>query len=34
MDQLDHPFKAEVQTIRDIIKHVNKDITEEIKWMI
>ncbi len=32
MDGLDHPFKAEVQTVRDIIKNVNKDITEEIKW--
>jgi len=32
MDKLDHPFKAEVQAIRDIIKNVNKDITEEIKW--
>lgn len=32
MGKLDHPFKAEVQAIRDIIKKVNKDITEEIKW--
>ena len=32
MNELDHPFKAEVQAIRDIIKGVNKDITEEIKW--
>ena len=32
MDGLDHPLKAEVQTVRDIIKHANKDITEEIKW--
>ena len=32
METLDHPFKAEVQTLRDIIKSVNKDITEEIKW--
>jgi len=32
MNQLDHPFKAEVQAVRDIIKNVNKDITEEIKW--
>lgn len=31
MDGLDHPFKAEVQTVRDIIKNVNKEITEEIK---
>jgi uncharacterized protein YdhG (YjbR/CyaY superfamily) len=32
MDQLDHPFKSEVQMIREIIKSVNKDIAEEIKW--
>lgn len=32
MDALDHPFKAEVQAVRDIIKGVNKDIAEEIKW--
>ena len=32
MKGLDHPFKAEVQTVRDIIKNVNKDIAEEIKW--
>src|SRR5262245_43899173 len=32
MDKLDHPFKAEVQMIRDIIKDANKDITEQIKW--
>lgn len=32
MDGLDHPLKAEVQTVRDIIKHANKDITEEVKW--
>jgi uncharacterized protein YdhG (YjbR/CyaY superfamily) len=32
MDKLDHPFKAEVQMIREIIKNVNKDITEQIKW--
>ena len=32
MDKLDHPFKAEVQAIRDIIKNVIKDIAEEIKW--
>jgi uncharacterized protein YdhG (YjbR/CyaY superfamily) len=30
--KLDHPFKAEVQAVRDIIKGVNKNITEEIKW--
>jgi len=32
MKELDHPLKAEVETIRGIIKGVNKDITEEIKW--
>lgn len=32
MDRLDHPFKAEVEMIREIIKKVNKEITEEIKW--
>lgn len=29
---LDHPFKAEVQAVRDIIKAVHPQITEEIKW--
>jgi len=32
MDKLDHPFKAEVQLIREIIKNVHTDITEQIKW--
>jgi uncharacterized protein YdhG (YjbR/CyaY superfamily) len=32
MDKLDHPFKAEVQIIREIIKNVNNEITEQIKW--
>jgi len=32
MDKLDHPFKPEVQTIREIVKNVNRDITEQIKW--
>src|SRR5688572_32838638 len=32
MDGLDHPLKAEVQTVRDIIKPAHKDITEEVKW--
>jgi hypothetical protein len=27
-----HPFKTEVQVIRDIVKGVNKHIVEEIKW--
>lgn len=32
MAQLDHPFKEEVQLIREIIKNVNQDITEQVKW--
>lgn len=32
MSQLDHPLKTEVQMIREIIKGVNRDITEQIKW--
>jgi hypothetical protein len=32
MEQLDHPFKAEVQAVRDIIKGVHPGITEQIKW--
>lgn len=32
MASLDHPFKAEIQVVRDIIKGVNKGIIEEIKW--
>jgi uncharacterized protein YdhG (YjbR/CyaY superfamily) len=32
MDQLDHPFKAEVEIMRDIIKNVDQDIAEQIKW--
>ena len=32
MEKLDHPFKVEVQTLREIIKNVNEGITEEIKW--
>jgi uncharacterized protein YdhG (YjbR/CyaY superfamily) len=32
MEKLDHPFKTEIQVIRDIIKGVDKTITEEIKW--
>jgi len=32
MQKLDHPFKADVQVVRDIIKGVDKNITEEIKW--
>ena len=32
LDELDHPLKAEVQMIREIIKNVNNEITEQIKW--
>jgi uncharacterized protein YdhG (YjbR/CyaY superfamily) len=32
MEKLDHPFKAEVEMIREIVKTVNKDIAEQIKW--
>lgn len=32
MDKLEHPFKAEVQIVREIIKKVNTAITEQIKW--
>lgn len=32
MAKLDHPFKAEVQAVREIIKGVNPHITEQIKW--
>jgi uncharacterized protein YdhG (YjbR/CyaY superfamily) len=32
MKELDHPLKVEVEIVRGIIKGVNKDITEEIKW--
>lgn len=32
IDNLDHPFKAEVQAVRKIIKGVNSNLTEEIKW--
>ncbi len=32
MKKLKHPFKTEVDMMRKIIKGVNKDITEEIKW--
>lgn len=32
MDKLDHPFKAEVQAVREIIMNVNQHITEDIKW--
>lgn len=32
MDKLEHPLKAEVQRVREIIKKVNLDVTEQIKW--
>ena len=32
MDKLDHPFKTQVQVVREFIKNVNLDITEQIKW--
>jgi hypothetical protein len=32
MDRLDHPLKAEVQAVRDIIKGVDSRITEQVKW--
>lgn len=32
MKNLDHPFKAEVEVMREIIKNADKDITEQIKW--
>jgi uncharacterized protein YdhG (YjbR/CyaY superfamily) len=32
MSRLDHPFKAEVQAVREIIKGVNPNITEQVKW--
>jgi uncharacterized protein YdhG (YjbR/CyaY superfamily) len=32
LEELDHPLKAEVQMIREIIKNVNNEITEQIKW--
>ncbi len=30
--ELSHPLKAEVEAVRSIIKGVDKDINEEIKW--
>jgi hypothetical protein len=32
MAKLEHPFKAEVQAVREIIKGVNPLISEQIKW--
>ena len=30
--ELNHPLKAEIEAVRSIIKGVNKDIAEEVKW--
>jgi uncharacterized protein YdhG (YjbR/CyaY superfamily) len=32
LENLSHPLKAEIEAMRSIIKGVNKDINEEIKW--
>ena len=32
MAALDHPLKAEVQAVREIILGVNPGITEQVKW--
>jgi hypothetical protein len=32
MRDLEHPFKAEVQTVREIILNVDPRITEQVKW--
>ena len=32
MAVLQHPLKSEAQAVREIIKSVNQDITEEVKW--
>jgi hypothetical protein len=32
MAKLDHPYKAEVEAVRAIIKGINPKIVEEIKW--
>ena len=32
LENLSHPLKAEIEALRSIIKGVNKDINEEIKW--
>jgi uncharacterized protein YdhG (YjbR/CyaY superfamily) len=32
LKNLSHPLRAEVEAVRSIIKGVNKDINEEIKW--
>lgn len=32
LENLSHPFKAEIEAVRSIIKGVDKNINEEIKW--
>ena len=32
MAAIDHPYKAEVQAVREIILGVHPDITEQVKW--
>ncbi len=32
MNKLEHPLKAEIDTVRKIIKESNKNIQERIKW--
>lgn len=32
LENLSHPLKAEIEALRSIIKGVNKEINEEIKW--
>ena len=32
MAALEHPYKAEVQAVREIILGVHPDITEQVKW--
>ncbi len=32
LENLSHPLKAEIEAVRSIIKGVNKDVNEEVKW--
>ncbi|MCQ3933238.1 MAG: DUF1801 domain-containing protein [Chloroflexi bacterium] len=32
MERLDHPFKAEIEAIREILLGVSPCVTEQIKW--
>ncbi|HYG37014.1 MAG TPA: DUF1801 domain-containing protein [Cytophagales bacterium] len=32
MENLNHPFKSEIETVRKIILSANDQITEQIKW--